>query len=218
MFKQSHPLRRLCQKFVEPAYGDERVNGRPAVRGYKIVFGLTMFVAILASITIAAIATPLYRLNYYRAHGQVRWTWFTVSNAPSAAHERPRLLSVPVDELSIFTGPQVSESAIGAIFVLEFFVKIIADGFLFSPNAYLLSIWNNLDLFILLCLLVNAITALVDGTGINRFTRMLKATRALRLINLWPTMQTTFYNVSCHLAQLLHQTIADQLQLVLEHI
>lgn len=142
--------------------------GRPAVKGYKITFQILVLLAIIGSIVIAAIATPLYRLNYYLEHGAVVFTWYTIV-----------------------------ESALGLIFVLEFAIKVIADGFVFSPNAYLLSIWNTLDFFILLTLIINVVTALVDGTGINRFTRALKAFRALRLINLWPQMQTTFYNVSC---------------------
>lgn len=47
----------------------------------------------------------------------------------------------------------------------------------------------------LLTVVINVTTTIASGTGISRFTRALKAFRALRLINLTPTMRETFYNV-----------------------
>lgn len=47
----------------------------------------------------------------------------------------------------------------------------------------------------LITIVANVTTALISGTGISRFTRSLKAFRALRLINLTATMRETFYNV-----------------------
>jgi hypothetical protein len=86
--------------------------------------------------------------------------------------------------------------ALGFIFIIEFMVKVLADGFIFTPNAYLLSVWNMLDFFVLLTLLVNVGTALSpSNAATSRFTRSLKAFRALRLINLSETMRQTFYNV-----------------------
>lgn len=122
--------------------------------------------AIIGSVVIAAIATPVYRKNYFLAHGTIRLTWFNLT-----------------------------EVSLGLIFVLEFLVKVIADGFVFSPNAYLLSIWNDLDFFVLITLVVNIVTALVAGGSISRFSRSLKAFRALRLINLSATLRETFYNI-----------------------
>ena len=89
-----------------------------------------------------------------------------------------------------------AESALGFIFVIEFLVKIIADGFAFTPNAYLLSVWNLLDLFVLATLIVDISTALsTSNASVNRFIRSLKAFRALRLINLSATMRNSFYDV-----------------------
>lgn len=80
--------------------------------------------------------------------------------------------------------------------MVEFLIKVVADGFIFSPNAYLLSVWNLLDFFVLVTLVVNIGTSLSSSsTAVNSFTRALKAFRALRLINLSSTMRTTFYNV-----------------------
>lgn len=71
-------------------------------------------------------------------------------------------------------------------------MKVIADGFAFTPNAYLLSSWNALDLFVLCTLVVNVTTELAVIGGVSRFTRAIKAFRALRLINLSDLMRRTF--------------------------
>lgn len=166
ILSQSNPLRRFCQRFVDPAHGDERLGGQAALPLFKLVFQSLVLVAIVGSLVVAALATPLYRRDYYLDNGFVRWNWFTVT-----------------------------EAGLASVFVAEFAVKVIADGFVFSPNAYALNLYNLVDFFVLATLLVNVITSLIGGLAVNRFTRALKAFRALRLINLWPSMRTTFYNV-----------------------
>ncbi|GAA5898852.1 calcium channel protein CCH1 [Sporobolomyces salmoneus] len=166
LFSQDSKIREICQRLVEPSYGDERIKGRPASKWWKYAFNSVVLLAIIVSISVAAVATPLYRQQMFINDGDLRWNW-----------------------------PNLVEVAVGFVFVLEFLVKIVADGFLFSPNAYLLSLWNDIDFLVLLTLLVNIITSLVGGDASNRFTRALKAFRALRLINLWPAMRVTFYNV-----------------------
>jgi hypothetical protein len=64
-----------------------------------------------------------------------------------------------------------------------------------AQNAYLLSIWNGLDFFVLLTLIVNVVTGLVGGAGVNRFTRALNAFRALRLISTTSRIRESFYTV-----------------------
>ena len=39
--------------------------------------------------------------------------------------------------------------------MLEFIIKVLADGFLFTLNAYVRSIWNILDFFIMIGLFVD---------------------------------------------------------------
>ncbi|KAJ7479893.1 Ion transport protein-domain-containing protein [Mycena latifolia] len=72
----------------------------------------------------------------------------------------------------------IAESAFGLVVFVEFLIKIIADGFLFTPNAYVRSIWNLLDLVIMGGLLVNVTTGLIFI--------------ALWLIALIDRMRTTF--------------------------
>ncbi|KAK0551675.1 calcium channel protein [Tilletia horrida] len=156
LFSNMSPIRRFCQSLHPPSYG-ERIFGREASKFRNIIFRISIFLAVVGSVVVAGIATPAYRRSWYQDHGLRRDSWFS-------------LLEVL---LSVF-------------FVFEFFVKVIADGFAFTPNAFLL------DLFVLITLLVNVTTEMAVIGGVSRFTRALKAFRALRLINLTEVMKDTF--------------------------
>lgn len=145
---------------------EERIFGTPPSPLVHTAFQTVLLLAVIGGIVVEGIATPLYRRNFYTLHGPVRGAWF-----------------------------DIAESAFGLTLLLEFFIKVLADGFIFTPNAYLRSIWNVLDLFILTGLLVNVTTTLVFIGGLSRFTRALKALRALRLITLVEKMRTTFQSL-----------------------
>ncbi|KAG6811221.1 hypothetical protein H0H92_008482 [Tricholoma furcatifolium] len=162
IFSQKNPLRRLCQKVVQPANG-ERIFGTPASPIAHPIFQLVILLTVIAGIITETIATPVYRRDYFLRHGLQVGAWF-----------------------------DVSETAFGFLLVAEFIVKIIADGFLFTPNAYVRSVWNVLDFCIMVGILVNITTGLVFIGGLSRFTRSLKALRALRLITLIDKMRFTF--------------------------
>ncbi|KAI0050088.1 hypothetical protein FA95DRAFT_1487881 [Auriscalpium vulgare] len=162
VFSQKNPIRRACQMLVRPAGGD-RIFGRPPSAIPHTIFQFVLLLTVIGGIVTEAVATPLYRRNFYAEHGLVRGSWF-----------------------------DLAESVFGLLLVVEFIIKVIADGFLFTPNAYVRSIWNGLDFFIMLGLLVNVITGLVFIGGLSRFTRALKALRALRLITLVEKMRSTF--------------------------
>jgi hypothetical protein len=165
IFGQSNPIRRFCQACVSPAYGD-RIYGRPVNPYLRLTLKTVVFCAVVASIAIAAIASPVYRKNYYGRNGVTRGSWF-----------------------------DLVEVALGTIFVFEAGIKIIADGFIFCPNAYLLSLWNIFDFVILITLLVNTTTSLIYIGGLSRVTRSLKGFRALRLITLFGRLRDTLHAV-----------------------
>ena len=177
ILSQRNPVRRFCQRFVEPSNG-ERIFGVAHDPRLYFLFRLAIFAAIVGSIVIAAVATPVFRRQYFIDNGDVAFSWFNLVEV--RRWRRDRLT------------PQMG---LGMVFVAEFIVKVVADGFVFAPNAYLLSIWNALDFFVLLTLIVNIVTTLVAGAGVNRFTRALKALRTLRLINLSERMRQTFLTV-----------------------
>ncbi|KAH0835701.1 Ion transport protein-domain-containing protein [Lanmaoa asiatica] len=161
-FPQTNRLRRLCQKIVRPS-GGERIFGTPPSDVAHTFFQLAIFLAVLGNVATEAIATPLYRHNYYTQYGPMRGAWFNVT-----------------------------EATFGLILVVEFLIKIIADGFLFTPNAYIRGIWNILDFFIMAGVLVNVTYTLIFVGGLSRSIRALKALQALRFMTLIERMRSTF--------------------------
>ncbi|KAG6372714.1 Ion transport protein-domain-containing protein [Boletus reticuloceps] len=162
IFSQANPLRRLCQRIVRPSCG-ERIFGTPTSGVAHTFFQLAILLAVIGSIATEAVATPLYRRDYYMQHGAVRDAWF-----------------------------HVTEATFGLILVVEFLIKIIADGLLFTPNAYIRSIWNIIDSVIMVGVLANVTFTLVFVAGLSRFIRALKALQALRLMTLIDKMRSTF--------------------------
>ncbi|KAG6896194.1 hypothetical protein C0992_009767 [Termitomyces sp. T32_za158] len=165
IFSQKNPLRRFCQKLVQPADG-ERIFGTPYSPIAHPIFQSILLLTVIAGIVTETIATPVFRRDYFMHHGAQIGAWF-----------------------------DVSETAFGFLLVVEFIIKIIADGFLFTPNAYVRSIWNVFDFIIMCGILVNMITGLIVIGGMSRFTRALKALRALRLITLIDKMRNTFQSL-----------------------
>ncbi|KAG2223817.1 hypothetical protein INT45_001951 [Circinella minor] len=70
------------------------------------------------------------------------------------------------------------------IFTVEFIIKVVADGFFMTPNAYLLNGWNILDILVLVSLYMSNFGDFSNSSGVERAFRAFKALRALRLINL----------------------------------
>ncbi|KZO97216.1 hypothetical protein CALVIDRAFT_513490 [Calocera viscosa TUFC12733] len=162
LFSQSNKIRQFCQTLVIPANG-ERIFGRPTSPFRQTIFQIVLFLTVIGGIAVAAVANPVYRREFRLEHGLFRGTWF-----------------------------DITEAAFVIALLGEFVIKVIADGFMFTPNAYLLSVWNIVDFIILMLLLVNVVTSLVVIGGISRFTRSLKAFRALRLITLIGRIRETF--------------------------
>ncbi|KAG1893620.1 Ion transport protein-domain-containing protein [Suillus fuscotomentosus] len=162
LFSQEDRFRNMCQKVVKPA-GGERLFGAPPSDVAHTLFQLMILLIVLGGIITEGVATPLYRRNYYMEHGMVRGTWFNIA-----------------------------EIALGVPLLVEFIIKIIADGFLFTPNAYVKSIWNILDFIILIGILVNLSFTLIFVSGLTRFIHALKGLRALRLVTLIEKMRNTF--------------------------
>ncbi|PFH47046.1 hypothetical protein AMATHDRAFT_77384 [Amanita thiersii Skay4041] len=165
IFSQKHVLRKMCQKLVQPANG-ERIFGTACSPVAHPIFQLVLLLTVIGGIVVESIANPLYRRDFYMRYGYTRGAWF-----------------------------DIAESAFGFTLLVEFLIKVIADGFLFTPSAYVRSIWNILDFFIMIGLFINVTTGLIFVGGLSRLTRSLKALRALRLITLIDRMRYTFQSL-----------------------
>lgn len=77
------------------------------------------------------------------------------------------------------------------IFLIEFIIKVVADGFHFTPNAYTLSPWNLVDLVALISMWITFIDDTVGGP-VSRYSRGFMAFRALRLISFTSRTDSVF--------------------------
>ncbi|CAG8639396.1 14659_t:CDS:10, partial [Cetraspora pellucida] len=158
-------IRHFCQLLVPSSYG-KRIQGVPPSPTWSFLFSAFIYACIIANVVLACITIPTYQKQYYEQHGMTRYSWFWFTDL-----------------------------AFTFVFTLEFIIKIIADGFLFTPNAYMLNVWNILDLFVLCTLYVNIIIIPIDTFGSARIIRSFKALRALWLINLSTSIKNTFYYI-----------------------
>ncbi|KAF8151534.1 high-affinity cell membrane calcium channel [Crassisporium funariophilum] len=162
---QKNWVRKMCQKVVQPARG-ERIFGTAYSPVAHPIFQLVLLLTVIGGIVVEGIATPAYRRNYFEENGLIRGAWF-----------------------------EIAEAAFGFALFIEFMIKVVADGFVFTPNGYLRGIWNCLDFIIMVGIIVNVTTGLIFIGGLSRVTRSLKALRALRLITLIDKMRNTFQSL-----------------------
>ncbi|KAF8980096.1 calcium channel protein, partial [Entomortierella lignicola] len=165
IFGPDNHIRRFLQRIITPSRRTRKV-GIPDNKMMSRPFNLFITFAILASVIVAAITTPVWRLNQSRLD--------------------PNDRSVAVS---------ITDIVFPAIFTVEFIMRIIADGFIFTPDAYLRSIWNQIDFVVLLSLYVPLMTSATSSQGYSRFFRSLKSLRALRLINQSAYIKGTFHAV-----------------------
>ncbi|GAM41532.1 hypothetical protein TCE0_042f14721 [Talaromyces pinophilus] len=82
-----------------------------------------------------------------------------------------------------------------AFFTIEAMIKVIADGFFWTPNAYFRSSWGFLDGVVLITLWINVFTSLFTSGSVSRIVGAFKALRALRLLNVSDSARDTFHSV-----------------------
>ena len=168
IFKPESPVRRFCQRMVGPGRGTERIQGRAPDPRIWYAFSVFIYAAIVAMVILACVTTPLYQWQYFRDH-------------PNQSHTR-----------NWFT---FSDMGFAALFTIEALIKVIADGFWWTPNAYFRSSWGFIDGIVLVTLWVNVVTSLYDPGGGSRAVGAFKALRALRLLNISDSARDTFHSV-----------------------
>ncbi|KAF7868666.1 hypothetical protein EAF04_005196 [Stromatinia cepivora] len=168
IFKPNNPFRRLCQRCVGPGRGSERFDGVEPNLSIWYGFSAFLYLCIVAMVLLACITTPLYQREYFIANPEKSTgnNWFVFCDF-------------------IF----------GLIFTVEALIKVIADGFFWTPNAYYRSTWGFIDGLVLVTLWINVITSLMDDGAIARAVGAFKALRALRLLNVSDSARNTFHSV-----------------------
>ena len=166
VFQPSHPVRRFCQRMVGPGRGAARVDGIEPNRVMWYTFSFAIYAFIVAMVLLACIATPLYQRDWFQRNGYSNRNWF------------------------VWT-----DMAFATVFTLEAVIKIIADGFLFTPNAYFSGTWGLIDGIVLLTLWISVGSSLASLGQVTRAVNAFKALRALRLLNISDSARDTFHSV-----------------------
>ncbi|KAL4786056.1 Ion transport protein-domain-containing protein [Aspergillus varians] len=81
------------------------------------------------------------------------------------------------------------------LFTIEALIKVIADGFFWTPNAYFRGSWGFIDGVVLVTLWINVWNSLSTDAGVSRAIGAFKALRALRLLNFSDSAKNTFHSV-----------------------
>ena len=165
IFGPDNLIRKACQRLVGPGRG-ERIEGVDPSIPLWYAFSAFVYAGIVAMVVLACVTTPLYQRQYFMSHKFSVKNWFVFSDMGFAA-----------------------------LFTVEAIVKVIADGFFFTPNAYFRSSWGFIDGIVLVTLWINVITSLRNDGAVSRAVGAFKALRALRLLNVSDSARDTFHSV-----------------------
>lgn len=166
LFHHTNPIRRACQRMVGPGRGSHRFEGVEPYKPLWYSFSAFIYACIVAMVLLACITTPLYQRDYFLHRDYTPNNWFVWTDAGFAA-----------------------------VFTIEALIKIIADGFLWTPNAYFRSSWGFVDGIVLITLWINVFTSLFTTGSVSRIVGAFKALRALRLLNVSDSARDTFHSV-----------------------
>ena len=166
IFKPKNPIRRLCQQIVGPGRGTERFDGIEPNKYAWYTFSALIYAAIVAMVILACVTTPLYQKEYFQKNNFSILNWFVWTDI-----------------------------AFAIVFTLEALIKIIADGFFWTPNAYFRSTWGVIDAIVLITLWINVVTLITNDGAVSRAVGAFKALRALRLLNVSDSARQTFHSL-----------------------
>ena len=166
IFSPSNIIRRFCQGIVGPGRG-RRIEGVNPVKPIWYAFSAFIYASIVAMVLLACVSTPLYQREYFLKLGHyTSRNWFVWTDMGFAC-----------------------------VFTLEALIKVIADGFFWTPNAYFRGSWGLIDGLVLVTLWINVITSLYSDGAVSRAVGAFKALRALRLLNVSDSARDTFHSV-----------------------
>lgn len=166
MFRPTNPLRRLCQKIVGPGRGSERFDGVEPNLVVWYTFSAFIYAAIVAMVLLACVTTPLYQKEYFQKQTFNVRNWFVWSDMSFAL-----------------------------VFTVEALIKVIADGFFWTPNAYFRSSWGLIDGVVLITFWISVVSSFSNDGAVTRAVGAFKALRALRLLNVSDSARNTFHSL-----------------------
>jgi len=156
----------MCQKVVGPGRGNERVEGSQPNPLLWYTYSAFLYATIVAMVLLACITTPLYQRQFFADKPYSAKNWFVYS-----------------------------DMAFAVVFTIEAAIRVVADGFYFTPNAYFRSSWGLIDGIVLVTLWINVAASLYNEGAVSRAVGAFKALRALRLLNVSDSARETFHSV-----------------------
>ena len=174
MFRPDSKVRRFCQCIVGPGRGSQRIEGVDPVKPVWYSFSAFIYATIVTMVLIACITTPLFQREYF----QDRIDRFDASSTTSSR-----------------TWFVWTDMGFAAVFTIEATIKVIADGFFWTPNAYFRGSWGFIDGLVLVTLWINVATSLYKDGAVSRAVGAFKALRALRLLNVSDSARDTFHDL-----------------------
>lgn len=166
IFHQDSKVRRLCQRIVGPGRGGDRIGGLQPSIPVWYAFSAFIYMAIVAMVILACVTTPLYQREFFRGDYTQPYNWFVWTDLGFAV-----------------------------LFTIEAVIKVIADGFFWTPHAYFRSTWGFIDGMVLITLWINVTSALYSASEVSRAVGAFKALRALRLLNISDSARENFHSV-----------------------
>lgn len=166
LFPPRNPVRKFCQSIVGPGRGNQRIEGVDPVKLFWYSFSAFIYAAIVAMVLLACVSTPLYQKEYFVAH---------------------RTPDIRTRNWFVWT-----DVGFAVVFTVEAVVKVIADGFFWTPNAYFRGSWGFIDGLVLVTLWINVAASLSSDGTVSRAVGAFKALRALRLLNVSDSARDTF--------------------------
>lgn len=166
LFRPHNPIRKICQRIVGPGRGGDRIEGVAPSVPVWYAFSAFIYAAIIAMVLLACVTTPLYQREYFQKHEFSVQNWFVWTDLGFAV-----------------------------LFTIEALIKVIADGFFWTPNAYFRGSWGFIDGVVLVTLWVNVGTSLYNEGQITRTVGAFKALRALRLLNVSDSARDHFHSL-----------------------
>ena len=178
VFSPSHPVRKFCQQIVGPARGGQRIDGIEPKKWVWYAFSFFIYANVVAMVLLACITTPLYQKTYFDNHG--------CQNHPGSK----ACINIKIRNWFVWT-----DIGFATVFTFESIIKGIADGFLWTPNAYFRGSWGLIDGIVLVTLWINVATSLFSFSSVSRAVGAFKALRALRLLNVSDSARDTFHSI-----------------------
>lgn len=143
----------------------ERINGVTPHALTWQAFQISMFLATIAMVVISCVNTPVYN-KILEFESLGGWNWVMWCDV-------------------VFV----------TIFSIEALIKIVADGFRLTPNAYLKSTFNVIDFVVLVTLWIVVLSNIFSANHASRYVRSIQAFRVLRLLSISSSAMGLFESV-----------------------